>query len=143
MAGRPTKYSPEVHERIVASVRDGNYRKVAAGAGGIEERTLMDWLNAGRDGEEPFASLLADIEAAERDAEADMVKVVRESAKEDWHAASWYLARKHTDRWGQKQAVEVTGANGGPLQTLDVTKLTDDELERRIAELSGARTSKA
>lgn len=142
MISSSTKYSPEVHKRIVDCVRDGNYRKVAAGAGGIAEQTLMDWLEAGRAGTEPFAALLRDIEDAEREAEAEMVLVVRENAKEDWHAASWYLARKHPDRWGQTQKTELTGANGGPVQTLDVTKLSDDELERRIAELSGTRTSR-
>lgn len=41
-----------------------------------------------------------------------------------------------------KIVTEHTGKDGGPIQ-VDVTKLSDDEIERRIAELSGGtRTSK-
>lgn len=37
------------------------------------------------------------------------------------------------------EKMEVTGAGGGPIQYKDVSKLSDDELEKRIKELSGVK----
>jgi hypothetical protein len=34
----------------------------------------------------------------------------------DWRASMAYLERVNTQRWGRRQTVEVTGADGGPVQ---------------------------
>jgi transposase-like protein len=138
----PRKYSAEVHKIIVDALADGNYRRTAAALAGITEDTLRNWLDAADEGNEELAQFAADVRAAETSAEAELVKVVKASAIEDWHAAAWILTHRHAGQWGNSTKTEITGANGGPLQLQDVTKLSDDELERRIAELSGARPAK-
>lgn len=45
--GRPTKLSPELQERVIAYLRQGNYLETAAAAAGIDRTTLRDWLRRG------------------------------------------------------------------------------------------------
>ncbi|MFA4901070.1 MAG: hypothetical protein WC563_16245 [Brevundimonas sp.] len=133
------KYTPEIHRLIVECLADGNYRKVAASVGGIDEDTLKNWIDAGDEGDEQLAQFASDVHAAEIEAERSMVEVVRVNAKEDWHAAAWWLARKCSKEWGGTNKTELTGAGGGPVQTADVTKMTDAELAAIIAGTAGSR----
>jgi transposase-like protein len=46
--GRRTKLTPEIQDRIYASLRAGNYACVAARLAGIAESTFYDWLEQGK-----------------------------------------------------------------------------------------------
>lgn len=49
----------------------------------------------------------------------------------DWKAAAFWLERRRVQDWGSRQKVEVTGADGGPIETapaFDLSKLSEDEL---------------
>jgi hypothetical protein len=46
--GRPSKLTPEIQDRICASLRAGNYACVAARLAGIAESTFYDWLEQGK-----------------------------------------------------------------------------------------------
>lgn len=48
---RPTKLTPQVHERIVNAISKGNYIETAAALAGIDKTTLYDWLRTGADEE--------------------------------------------------------------------------------------------
>lgn len=41
---RPTKYCPEIVEKITAALRDGNTRRYACRVAGIDEQTFANWL---------------------------------------------------------------------------------------------------
>lgn len=112
VGGRPTKYSPHLHRRIVLALRQGAYVETAAAAAGINKTTLYDWLKRGARGEEPFATFSADIEAAQADAELRDVKLVGEAAKTDWRAAAWRLERKFPKRYGLQSRHEVSTPEG-------------------------------
>jgi hypothetical protein len=47
----------------------------------------------------------------------------------DTGAAIHWLANRRGDKWRSKQQVELTGANGGPIETRNADSLTDAELE--------------
>jgi len=47
MAGRPTKLTSEVQEKIVSAIRGGSYIETAAAYAGIVKSTLYAWLKAG------------------------------------------------------------------------------------------------
>lgn len=34
----------------------------------------------------------------------------------DWRAAAWYAERNNPKKWGRRQAIEVSGPDGGPIQ---------------------------
>lgn len=98
---RPIKLTPEVHERICALVRAGNFRETASAAAGIDARTLRNWLRRGAEGEEPFATFSTDLDEAETVAEARNVAIIGAAAKDDWRAAAWWLERKASARWAK------------------------------------------
>ena len=62
--GRDTKYTPAIHNQIVEALRFGAFRKHAANAAGVGDRTLADWIAWGEAGREPYATFARDVEAA-------------------------------------------------------------------------------
>ena len=118
---RPTKLTPELQKRITDAIQGGVDKKVAAAMAGIAESTFYDWLDQGRkpDALPEFSEFSESIERAE--AEAEVVKVGRISIAANngnWKAASWWLERKHPERWSEskKLQTEITGADGGPIK---------------------------
>lgn len=123
-AGRPTSLTAEVQALICESIREGNYRSVAAAWAGVPIRTLRSWLARGRtEGDGPYCEFLHAVLEAENAAEMAMVAVVVTAAKADPLNARWYLERKFPQRWGSnsrevrelKQRLDVLekGAAGG------------------------------
>jgi hypothetical protein len=117
---RPTKLNSTITHKIVNLVRAGNYRETAAAAAGISPKTLRNWLHRGAKAGKAnaaYAQFSADLDVAEAEAEARDNKKISDAPEKDWRAAAWRLARKNPDRWGDKQRLEHTGADGGPIQT--------------------------
>ena len=70
--GRPTKLTPEVHQRIVLSLKAGNYRETAAADAGVDSKTLRNWMKRGARGgatNEGYRAFAADVLQAEAEAE--------------------------------------------------------------------------
>ena len=107
-AGRPTKYTPEIAQKICDAIRGGNYREVAAAWAGVPERTFYDWLKQ-RQG---FSQM---VKEAEQAAEIRCVALVMKAAAEDPKHAQWWLERKCHERWGRKDRMQVAGDSGAPL----------------------------
>jgi hypothetical protein len=130
---RKRKYNEVVHQAIVDSVRAGNYRGTAARLVGINESTLRDWTNIGKDyreqGFEPgdpgmdrpeFLQLLIDLEEAEADFEQSMVARVTAAANSGapntWQAGMTILERKMPEKFGKRDALKISGDAENPLQ---------------------------
>jgi hypothetical protein len=119
--GRPTRLTPEVHERIVQVVAAGNYLKTAAAFVGISAATLQSWLARGRaaaaradagedvpDAEQPYLNFLTAVTQAETQAEVAAVTYWRRSFGTDWRAARDYLARKRPEQWAAKTTIALS-----------------------------------
>lgn len=116
--GRPSKLTPEVHERIVRSMRAGNYFETACRAAGISPATGYLWKAWGEGREvkgrpkprvlRPYVAFVDAVTRAEAHAEeqaaANWLKHARKA--EDWRGEAEYLQRRHPDRWG-RQRVDV------------------------------------
>jgi len=98
--GRPTKLTAEVQATIVAALRDGNYREVAARVAGISPSVMRQWMRLGRDGDKKYRDFLAAVLEAEQAAEMAMVSHIIRGAAQDPRHAQWWLARKFPERWG-------------------------------------------
>lgn len=96
--GRPTKYTPEVVNKIVKTIEAGNYAVVAAKCAGIAEDTFYDWLK-----NKPGFSEL--VKKAESGAERESVDKIR-SCQKGWQAHAWWLERKFPERWGRDRYTE-------------------------------------
>jgi transposase len=108
-AGRPTKLTPEVADRICQAVAGGNYREVAAAWAGIGERTLREWMRRGEDPRSRYHDFRRRVLEAEQAAEIRAVGLIMASAAKDPKHAQWWLQRKHPDRWGRTERLSVRG----------------------------------
>lgn len=116
---RPTKLTPKLQEQVVGYLRAGAYVETAAAAAGISKETLYSWLRRGAADEVPFAAFAEAVEEAQALAEMRDLALIGKAAETEWTAAAWRLERKFPSRYGRRQAVEVSGPEGGPIQIND------------------------
>jgi hypothetical protein len=110
--GRPTKLSAKRTEAIVAAVRDGAPRQVAAAAGGVARRTLQTWITRGESADSPpaYRGFAEALRGAEAEAELAALRNIAAAGREDWRASAWYLERC---RDGYAKRTEISGPDGG------------------------------
>lgn len=121
MTGRPTKLTPEVHQRIVALMRAGNYFETACRAAGIAPSTGYLWKAWGEGrafagqklprNRKIYTEFLDAVSRAEAEAEAEVVVHVRRAIPDDPRVGLEYLQRRSPHRWGREvreQHSEVT-----------------------------------
>lgn len=110
MAGRKTLLTPDVRAQIISALASGAFKKHAANAAGVTERTLNNWLRRGEEGEEPYASFVAEVDTAiARDAlrnQAVISQAAVGKAAGDWKAAAWNLERKFPRLYGRAAELE-------------------------------------
>ena len=99
---RTTKLNSRVQSTIVKCLKDGNTRNDSALYAGISHTTFYNWLERGRQGEEPFLAFLEAVEKAEAEAMIANVAIIQRAANDTWQAAAWWLERKRPDDWGRR-----------------------------------------
>lgn len=136
--GRPSKLTQARHNKIVADIRAGNYAQIAAVASGITEQTYYNWLNRGAEhkaSDDPelrgsiYAKFFEAIKRAEAEAEVKQLRAMQTDDK--WQRRAWWLERRFPKRWGQKQSLELSGPDGGPVEVTDNSRA---ELEAFLAD---------
>lgn len=137
--GRKTKLTPERQTKILNAIRAGAYMETAAAASGIDRITLHLWLKRGNaEPESIYGAFVDAVHEAQASAELrDVLTLSKAAADGDWRAAAWRLERKFPKRWGMTTKTELTGKDGGPVSvasTVDVTKLTDEQLAAIVGE---------
>ena len=108
-AGRPTKYSPQVVQRLTDALRGGNTRRASCAVADVSQDSLALWLRI-------YPEFAEAVEKAEGKAEAKMVSIIRDASETTWQAAAWWLERKHKAEWSSR--VEQTGADGSPVKVI-------------------------
>jgi transposase len=100
VAGRPSKLTPEIQERICQLIRAGNTVEIASEASGITPTTFYNWMQKGADGRQPYADFSKAIEQVRAEAEAILVGRIQRAAQSgSWRAATWLLERQWPERW--------------------------------------------
>lgn len=119
--GPPEKiHDHRIVEAIIDSVSKGVTYEIAARAAGIHADTFAEWRRKGRrelqaqnNGAKPdpdlapYAQLVTDLHDAQGQAEAQIVKWVHAAARDDWRAGIALLERRHPERWGKRDHVDV------------------------------------
>ena len=109
--GRPTKLTPERQNRLVEAIQAGNYYKVACAAAGIDYSTFRLWMQAGEAKKNPrFSEFFEAITRAEAAAEDSAVRMWQQAMPTDWRAAQMFLERRHPDRWGKQERLDLKHA---------------------------------
>lgn len=145
MAGRPTKFTPEMADALVEATRDGMTLKDACTLCRVGEATVMRWLAMGKVEEDditedghPDAEIEAYRDFRERwyAAGVEILQTAGRTIRQEIEAgdvktAAWLLARKRPAQWGNK--VEVT-VDGKVDVILDLTRKAEERMARRAAE---------
>lgn len=164
--GRPSKLTPAVQGLIVEALERGNYVDTAAEYAGVHRATVFRWLQEGAEPDAPAA--LRDfhdaVSRARAHAEHRMVEIVNRTAEggqllseivrtgpdgteevekryapPDGRLALEFLGRAHPTRWGRRNALEVSGPDGGPVQIMssDTLAVHADRIAAHLRELHG------
>lgn len=123
-AGRPTDYKPEYGETILSLMAEGLSLTAAAASIDVHRQRVYEWAEKHTE----FADAIS-LAKGKR-----TLKLERDllTASDGPTVTSRIFALKNAmpDEWREKQAVEHTGADGGPIKTED---LSPNDLARRIA----------
>ena len=87
-----SKYSVDIHAKLVDCIRAGNFRITAAKLVGLNRKTLYEWMR--RKDVPEYKQLKADILRAEAEVEAHYVELILNSSKKEPKWAAWWLERK-------------------------------------------------
>jgi transposase-like protein len=130
--GRRTKLTPEIQDRIYASLRAGNYACVAARLAGIAESTFYDWLEQGKRAKSGRFS--ESVMRAELEAEVAVLKNWRAQMPTDWRACQSFLERRFGDRWRLRKDGEQAGG-GGDVYVIREEQLDELQWDAEVAKM--------
>lgn len=122
---RHAKKSPERQEIVLKGLRLGLPVTEAASYAGVTRVTVRAWRAADPVFDDACRTARAQLEAS-------LLAKVQIAAQDPKHfgAATFLLERMFPDRYGRSQRLEVTGKGGGPIEHLDVRKMSDEELRK-------------
>lgn len=153
--GRPSSYSDELADHICTELATGrSLRKICAEEGMPHLATVMLWVAKGSRGDERYKRFYEQYTHA-REAQAEifpdeLIDIADEGntcepagedgvfdnvqrAKLRIETRKWAMSKLLPKKYGDKTQHELTGPNGGPIQTTSVpnlSNLTDDELQQ-------------
>lgn len=127
--GRPSKYDPDFCNQVILDAELGFSLSAFAGGIRVDRDTITEWRKV----------------HPEFDQSCKVAKLVRARfletgiMKEDipgpaMQARKFALVNCAEEDWREKQAIELTGADGGPIQTAAWTADADDDLLKRVAQ---------
>ena len=132
-AHRPTLYSEDLANEICARIADGqSVRELSLSADMPDKATIFRWLPKYPDFRDQYAKAceartqyladeLLDIADGDGDVQRDRLRV---------DTRKWVLSKLQPKKYGNKVTAEITGADGGPVQTEEMSSL---EIARRVA----------
>lgn len=92
---RPTKYAPEVVQRIVQAIELGATHELAAAYGGISVDTMASWRKR-------YPDFSEQIKTAEGRAAVKWLAKIEQAASDGtWQAAAWKLERRYPQDYGR------------------------------------------
>jgi hypothetical protein len=129
-ANTPSKFIPEVRNKVVLAIRNGNHRDAAAKYAGVTYQQFRRWMVRGEKlSEEEYDSLSEEdqeyvdfyqvINQAEAEAEVAAVVQWKKFFERDYKASRDFLARRYPQRWGQKVEVSVSNKDDEILELMD------------------------
>jgi transposase len=142
-AGRKTKLTVSLIETAEKLIGAGNFDRVVIEYLGISHESWYGWLREGEKdkklGKRNMKVEFFDrIKKAQSGAEMRAVSGILQAGRDNWTAYAWFLERKYPDRWSKRETHQITGADGGPVEFVEVKEKLLDEIrmikENRIVE---------
>lgn len=131
--GRPSDYTPELASIICDRLAAGDsLRKICSPDDMPDESTVRKWAAENRAG---FYPHYARAREAQMDALAEDILEIADEKDIDVQRSrlrvdtrKWLMSKIAPKRFGDRKTHELTGAGGGPIQTVDLTKASDEQL---------------
>jgi hypothetical protein len=106
--GRPTKLSDDVKNLLLSAIAAGNHLEPACNLAGIDYSTFRNWMRKGEQvSKGEYFDFFQEVTRAIAQAEAVLLGRVKRASEEDWRAATWILERRYSDRWSNKQRIQI------------------------------------
>jgi hypothetical protein len=122
--GRPSKYSPAYANECIEFMGQGFSLTAFAGEIGVSRETVYEWERSNPEFSDAIKKARAKrVTCLER-------QLLGSENGPSVTARIFALKNACPDEWREKQAVELTGKDGGPIETVDLSPL---EAARRIA----------
>jgi hypothetical protein len=94
--GRPTKFSPEVVEKLIEAISVGATYQIACDYAGIKYCNFNRWMKRGLDEEYPeYCEFRQSIKKAGGKAAVGWLQVIQNAMVKEWTAAAWKIERRH------------------------------------------------
>ncbi len=135
-----SKLTDEMIEILVHLKGKGLTDKAVCEGAGISLALLQNWIRLGKNAmvagrENKYLVFLKLYQQAETECKLGLLDLVKKEASAgSWSASAWLLERCYPQEYGRK-ALELTGKDGGPIQTasavdvsVDLQKLSDEDL---------------
>jgi hypothetical protein len=122
---RPSKLTPEVRAKLLEATRAGASLSDAAAYAGVSTDSFARY----RERDPELAAAFAEAEA---EVVLTCVRCIRGAAEAgDWRAALTWLERRRPEEWSARPKLELSGKNGGPIQTsraIDYASMSTQDL---------------
>jgi transposase-like protein len=132
--GRPfaaQAYDPNRHPAEFLALREQGYSvRASAGAMRVHHSTIYEWCKQHPEFKEAF-DLSDDVNAYTWER-----TLIEATTAEQVRKAVFALPKLHQDQWRERQSHELTGPDGGPIQTQDMTPR--EKLARFLGVAEGA-----
>lgn len=125
--GRPSKFLPDVKEKIISALKSGANFRLAAEYAGIVQDTLIEWRKAGNSpARNRFSEFAEQVKNARAIAQTRNINIINKAAvggallnrrttrkrdgsevteetfsRGEWQAAAWWLERSFPEEWGR------------------------------------------
>jgi hypothetical protein len=132
--GRPSEYYPAYCAQAVAFGKQGKSKAYIAAQFGVSRQTLDTWTKAHPEFLDAITRAMALSQAWWEDAGQ------KGMTADKFNASVWSrsMAARFPEDWRENSRHEHTGANGGPIQTVDLSQVSDADLDRLEKILGGA-----
>ena len=113
---KPYKLLDEgVRSRLLDAVKMGSFIEHACAYAGISSRSYRKWREYAEQDIEPYKSLFEDLAIAESESILRKLSRIEKAGQEGaWTADAWFLERKHPDKFGTRDKVEISGEINKP-----------------------------
>jgi len=112
-----TKLDPIIQGILIDAVKTGVPYTHACELAGIAYQTFRNWQELGEEGKSPYMEFLEALKRARGEAVEARIKRIEAAGKQgSWQADAWWLERQIPSEFGKREAVELTGKDGGAVQ---------------------------
>lgn len=138
LGGRPTKWTPEIQERMCAARRKGLSREHCCALVEIVPNTLVYWEKQGEAGVEPYAGFCRAFERASAELAESCLDTLDHARNgtlpkgAEWTPAGWKLERIFQKTYGRQQ-LDVTHSGAVGIVTIDgIEKMTSEQIRAAL-----------